>query len=241
MLDIGREMSGLLEGRVEINETRVFIKCDKKEGIEAAINAIRKHRLLLENYILQRPEFKVALEPIEVENDSPLVVRRMAEAASIAGVGPMAAVAGVLADLGAEAAIKQGAKTVMVENGGEISIIGDYTFNVQIKASKSPISGKIGLKVTPEDTPLGIATSSGTSGHALSFGIADAVTVVADNAGLADAAATAICNAVKGETPKEAIRNGLEVAKKIFCVRGVIIILDKLAGIWGKLPKMISF
>ena len=234
-------MSNLLEGRAEINETRIFIKCDKREGIEAAINAIKRHRLLLEKYILQRPEFKVALEPIEVENDSPLVVQRMAEAANIAVVGPMAAVAGVLADLGAEAAIKEGAKTVMVENGGEISIIGDYTFNVQIKAGKSPISGKIGLKVTPKDMPLGIATSSGTSGHALSFGIADAVTVVADNAGLADAAATAICNAVKGETSEEAIGSGLEVAQRILCIRGVIIILGEHVGIWGRLPQIILF
>jgi len=234
-------MSNLLEGRAEINETRIFIKCDKKEGIEAAISAIKKHRLLLENYILQRPEFKVALEPIEVEDDSPLVVQRMAEAASIAGVGPMAAVAGVLADLGAEAAIRRGSKTVMVENGGEISIIGDCTFNVQIKAGRSPVSGKIGLRITSKDTPLGIATSSGTSGHALSFGIADAVTVVADNAGLADAAATAICNAVVGETPEEAVENGLKMAKKMFDVRGVIIVLGEHVGILGKLPQIILF
>jgi len=234
-------MLTLLEERFEINETRVFIKCDKEEGIRAAIDTIKRHRLVLENYILRRPDFETALEPIEVEGDSPLVVRKMAKAASIAGVGPMAAVAGVLADLGAESAIMQGAKTVMVENGGEVSIIGEHTFNIQIKAGKSPISGKIGLKITSKDTPLGIATSSGTFGHALSFGIADAVTVVADNAGLADAASTAICNAVKGKTPEEAIGSGLEVAQRILCIRGVIIILGEHVGIWGKLPQIILF
>ncbi|RLF05516.1 MAG: hypothetical protein DRJ60_05510 [Thermoprotei archaeon] len=118
---------------------------------------------------------------------------------------------------------------------------GNYTFRVKINTGTSPISGEIGLKVIPRDMPIGIATSSGTYGHALSFGIADAVTIIADKAGLADAAATSICNAFQGRNPREALERDLKRAKEIGGIRGVIIIISDLIGIWGKVPQIITF
>ncbi|MCS7139790.1 MAG: UPF0280 family protein [Candidatus Nezhaarchaeota archaeon] len=232
-------MTKLVKFFYEIGESKGVVKCDSVEGARAAIKAIEHHRRLLEKYILRRPEFKYALEPIDVEDGAPTVVQRMVEVSKIAGVGPMAAVAGVLADLALETALSVGSKIVMVENGGEVAMTGDYTFKVKINAGSSLISGKIGLKVAPSDMPIGIATSSGTYGHALSFGIADAVTVVADNAGLADAAATAVCNMVQGEDLRKALERGLEKAKEIGKVRGVIIVLRDLIGLWGKVPQII--
>ena len=85
--------------------------------------------------------------------------------------------------------------------------------------------------------PIGIAMSSGKYSHALSFGGADSVTAIAETAGLADAAATAICNATKG---KDAIEKGLVRAKEIRAVRGVIIVFDGLVGIWGNVPEMVN-
>lgn len=233
-------MIKLIEVSYEIKESKGIIKCDKVEGVEAALNAIKRHRLFLEEYISRRSDFKEALTPIDVEANAPLVVQRMAEESKKAGVGPMAAVAGVLADLALEAAVNAGSKIVLIENGGEIALLGDYTFKVKINAGSSPLSGKIGLKITPCNKPIGIATSSGTYGHALSFGIADAVTAIADTAGLADAAATSICNAVKGGNPRKAVKKGLMRAREIEGLRGAIIILGDLIGIWGEVPQIVS-
>ena len=59
----------------------------------------------------------------------------------------------------------------------------------------SPLSGRIGITIEGPGH-FGICTSSGTFGHSLSFGRADACTVVARSAALADAIATATCNTV---------------------------------------------
>lgn len=224
----------LLRRRYCIKESRGEIICDSMLGIETAIASIMHHRECLENYISKNLAFKYALSPIEVEEDAPLIVKKMVEYSRIADVGPMASVAGVLADLAVEAALKSGANTILVENGGEVAIAGSGEFVVGIKAGTFV---PLGLKIKPCDMPIGIATSSGKFGHALSFGEADAVTVIADNAGLADAVATAICNATRGES---AVEKGLERAKGIKEIRGVIIIAKDLIGIYGRLPEIIK-
>ena len=100
-----------------------------------------------------------------------------------------------------------------------------------IYAGKSPLTGKIALEVNGENTPMGICTSSGTVGHSLSFGKADAVTVLSKSATLADAAATAIGNMIiqPGDFPK-----GIEFAKGVDGITGVVIIKDEKIAIWGK-------
>jgi hypothetical protein len=111
---------------------------------------------------------------------------------------------------------------------------------VAVLSSYPGLSGKIGLCVTKEDCPLGVATSSSKTGRVLSFGKADSVTVIATNASLADAAATAVCNAVAGENVGVSIQRGLERTKVIDEVLGVIIVREGQTGLWGKLPKLIS-
>lgn len=224
----------LVKRRYSVGTSQGEIVCDSATGVEAALASIRHHRKCLEDYVLKNPVFMYALSPVQVEGDAPLVVKKMAEYASIAGVGPMASVAGVLADLAVEDALKAGARAIAVENGGEVALAGRAKFVVGVK-----VGGRVlfALKIMPEDMPIGIATSSGKYGHALSFGEADSVTVIAETAGLADAAATAICNATKG---KDAIEKGLARAKEIRGVRGVIIVLDGLAGMWGNVPEMVN-
>ena len=120
----------------------------------------------------------------------------MAEAAEAAEVGPMAAVAGALADLAVDVMLRCGARLAVVENGGEVAAKTDRPIYVAILSANPSISGKMSFEITDVDCPIGIATSSSRFGHALSFGNADSVTVVADRASIADAAATSICNAV---------------------------------------------
>ncbi len=77
---------------------------------------------------------------------------------------------------------------------------------------------------------MGICTSSGTVGHSLSFGKADAVCVKAKSVALADAAATAIGNLVKSQRD---ISRALEIGMKIDEIIGIIVILEDQFGAIG--------
>lgn len=230
----------LFEQGFALKESRIHIKGDKKEAIAKAIKEIMSHRKNLEDYIKRHPEFQHALRPIDVLPDAPEIAISMAEAARRAGVGPMAAVAGALADLGMKAMLRAGAKVAVVEDGGEVAATTNQPVTVAILSSFPGLSGRIGLRVTEADSPLGVATSSSKTGRVISFGKADSATVVAADASLADAAATAVCNAVAGENVGASIQCGLEAAKAIKGVRGAIIVREGQTGVWGKLPKMIS-
>jgi len=229
----------LYEHGLTINESKIHLKSDKKKAILEAIKEIKRHRQELANYIREHPEFQYALKPIKVPLESPTVIKIMAEASKIAKVGPMAAVAGALADLGLQAMFKSGAKTAVVEDGGEIAAFTNRPISISILSSSLNLSGMIGFCITREDCPIGISTSSSKTGHALSFGEADSVTVVAENASIADAAATAICNSVLGVDVEKSIQLGLKRSKSIEGVKGVIIIRGGYAGLAGKLPKII--
>jgi ApbE superfamily uncharacterized protein (UPF0280 family) len=162
----------------------------------------------------------------------------MAEAAEKAAVGPMAAVAGVLADLAVQDMLSAGCEVAVVEDGGEVSAVSDTAVDVALAAGDEPLSKRFGFRLT--NFPIGVATSSGRFSHALSFGDAEAATVFSDNAGLADAAATAVGNVVKGEDHQTAIQLGLDKALSIQGVQGVLIIYKGFVGTAGKIPEIIK-
>ena len=107
-------------------------------------------------------------------------------AAQAAGVGPMAAVAGALAEQVGQRLLKSTSE-VIIENGGDIFIGARQILTVGVYAGGSPLSLKLGLRIDPAKGIRGICTSSGTVGHSLSFGKADAVCVLSDSCALADA------------------------------------------------------
>jgi ApbE superfamily uncharacterized protein (UPF0280 family) len=162
----------------------------------------------------------------------------MANYAAIANVGPMASVAGVLADLAVLDMKNIGCEVAVVENGGEVSAISDVPIDVGLSAGDVSLSNRFGFRLS--DFPIGLATSSGRFSHAFSFGKAEAVTVFCEKAGLADAAATAVCNVVKGDKYSEAIECGIQMAKSIKDVLGVLILYHELIGTAGKIPKIIK-
>lgn len=230
----------IYEFSLTVGYSKIRIKSDKREAIPKAIEEIKRHINDLIEYVNREPLFQYSLEPVDVESDAPLIVQMMTEASKIAGVGPMASVGGVIADLGLKKLLEMGANIAVVENGGEIAA---YTsgenITVAILTNESLLSNKIGLLITSEDSPLGIGTSSGKTERTISFGEADSVTVVAENAAIADAAATSICNAVTGLNVEKSIIKGLERSKVIRGVRGVIIVRDGIVGLVGKLPRVI--
>jgi ApbE superfamily uncharacterized protein (UPF0280 family) len=223
-----------------IEESSILIKTDLFEAGEAAFRNIEKTRNDLKTYSTNHPDFIKTLKPIKIDQGAPEVVKRMSEAAEKAKVGPMAAVAGAIADLAAEEMEKHGAKVIVVEDGGEVAIRRSDKLDVAIYAGGAQVSGKLGFRILQEDVPLGIGTSSATVGHAKSFGLADAATVIAHDAALADAAATAVCNAVVGEDLNESVKKGLRAAQSIEGVRGALILRGKSVGMVGHLPKLIG-
>lgn len=228
----------LISERLIYKQTDALIKADSRDAIEAAKRAIIENRNDLERYILRDPWFEYSLEPVDVEQYAPRIVKLMAEAAKVARVGPMAAVAGALAQVGVEGAIKAGARNAIVENGGDIFMQGDEGYMVAIHAGDSPLSNRLALKINPDMMPVSVCTSSASVGPSISFGGADAVTVIAKSGALADAAATSICNETIG-APKQAIIRAVEHAKKIEGVVATLIIYGDYVGYWGDLPEVV--
>ncbi len=221
----------------EFKETRCTIISDSENAIEAAISSIKSNRKQLEQYIRSHPKFLYSLEPVHVAK-GPRVAKLMAEAAEKADVGPMAAVAGVLADLAVEKMVSKGAEVAVLENGGEAYAVSNTVIDIALSAGDAPLSRQMGFRL--EEFPIGIATSSGVFSHALSFGDAEAVTIFAENAGLADAAATAVGNLVRGDDRREAIESGICKALSIKGVSGVLILYKEMVGKAGRLPRIIK-
>ncbi len=221
-------------------ETNLYIKCDDERAIDSAIDASLQARNDIERYILTNPEFRWSLEPLKLEGEHPKVIELMLKAGELAGIGPFAAVAGAISQIAAEAARSAGAENVLVENGGDMTIIGARDFHIGIFADDTQNSGKIGFLVRAVELPIGICTSSGTIGHSLSFGQSDAVVAVARETSVADAAATSIANSVRGENLKSSIKQGLSRAKRIREIRGCLIMRREHIGTWGKLPELIQ-
>ena len=188
-----------------------------------------KYREKLEKYIETHPVFLTSLNPVPVEENAPDIVRMMADASAKVGVGPMAAVAGAINELVAGELLAFSPELI-IENGGDIYLRSQKKRVVGIYAGNSPLSGKIGLEIEAKDTPCGVCTSSGTVGHSLSFGRADAVTVISPSTALADACGTATGNRVR---TVEDIPKAIEFASQIPGITGVLIIMGDKVGAWG--------
>ena len=220
----------LVDFRVAVKETDLYLRA-ASDLRRKAHRLVLKHRDGIEKYIARHPDFLTSLEPLDVEQGAPKIVRAMADAAHLCGVGPMAAVAGAIAEyVGKE--LLEFSPEIIVENGGDIFVKSLRRRIIGVFAGDSPLTGKLGLQIESGDTPLGICTSSGTVGHSLSFGRADAVIVLAESATLADAAATAIGNRVSDVTD---IEKAIEFAQDIGQLRGVVIIKDENMGVWGEI------
>ena len=211
-----------------IEQTDLMIGATKELYSEALL-LVKKYRSSLETYIKQHPDFLTSLEPIEAANNAPSIVKRMCNAAFMAGVGPMAAVAGAVSELvGME--LLSFSEEVIVENGGDIFIKTNSKRKVGIYAGNSPLNEKIALEIVPEMTPLGICTSSGKVGHSLSYGKADAAVILAKDTFLSDAVATATGNRVK---TAQDIESAIKFAAGIKGVEGVLVIMGDKIGAWG--------
>jgi ApbE superfamily uncharacterized protein (UPF0280 family) len=217
--------------KFEVKEAQTdLLICAERDLEKQARQSVLNYRKDIEDYIIKDRSFYTSLDPVNVSVDAPEIVKAMARAAEAAGVGPMAAIAGAMAEfVGRDIAASSG--EVIVENGGDIFIKTSSTRRVGIYAGESsPFTGKMAIEIGPAGTGVGVCTSSGTVSHSLNFGKADAVCIVAETAALADAVATAAGNAVKR---KEDVEKAIAIAKNISGVNGVLIIIEDKLGTWG--------
>jgi hypothetical protein len=219
----------LVSFEVAVKQTDLYIR-SRRNLKDKALDSVLKHRGPLESYIGHHPLFLTTLDPYQAGVEAPAIVKEMARVSQLAGVGPMAAVAGAIAEaVGRD--LLAFSPEVIVENGGDIFLKISKKRLVGIYAGESSFTKKIALEIMPRETPLGICTSSGTVGHSLSLGRANAVIVLSPSTALADAAATALGNMV--ETADD-IPRAIEKARSIEGLRGVVIIVGDKMGVWGK-------
>jgi ApbE superfamily uncharacterized protein (UPF0280 family) len=221
----------LITFEVKEGQTDLLISADRNLENQAR-QSVLNYRSDIEDYIRKDRSFYTSLAPVAAGFDAPGIVKAMACAAAKAGVGPMASIAGAMAEFVAND-LGLYSREMIIENGGDIFLKSSTVRRIGIYAGdSSPFTGKIAIEVPPAEEGLGVCTSSGTVSHSLNFGKADAVCILADSAALADAVATAAGNAVK---TKEDVEEGIAIANSIEGVRGVLIIIADKLGTWGKI------
>lgn len=217
--------------QVVVEETDLWVvaRGDLHREVEALVRALRGQ---LKAHIALQPEFLTSLVPVRVRPGATDIVRRMAEAAEACGVGPMAAVAGTIAELVARAFVAL-SPDILVENGGDCFLCS--TRERVVGLLPSPEAGvTVGLRLSPEDFPLSLCASSGRIGHSLSFGRGDIVVVRSPSGALADAAATALSNRLKSSRDLEQV---VEAAKRLEAagVQGVFAQCGDKLAVWGRM------
>ena len=227
----------LVPTHVREGESDLYILASR-DFSSAARQPLRYFRRQLKDYLKQHRGFRESLLPVGVGEGAPLIVKHMAEASASCGVGPMAAVAGALAYLVGEELLSLSPE-IIVENGGDIFIVSRKKRTIAVYAGKdNPFSGRLGIVIDPRQTPLGVATSSGSVGHSLSWGKAAAAVVVARDPPLADAAATALANRIY--SPRDSTwREAIDFMKKIEGIKGGIIIMGEKVSAWGEIELVV--
>ena len=225
------EENSLYSFDVMVGQTDICVSLDS-DFKNNVFDSVYKYRRYIENYIKERPSFLSSLKPLDFDEFAPPIVKDMLLSSSIVGVGPMASVAGAIAQYVGIDCLEY-SENVIVENGGDIYMnILNNSVIIGVYAGKSPLSYKVRLKIMAENTPLGICTSSGRVGHSLSFGNADAVCVVSKSAILSDAAATYLCNLVQNGDDIERV---LDIGVTIDGVIGLVIINEDKLGVRGEI------
>jgi len=225
---------GLVSFEVIEKETDLAISAAKNLEKHAR-SSILTYRHDLEEYIKNNSSFYSSLEPVEVEKDAPRIVEVMARAGKKALVGPMAAVAGAMAEFVGRDLLNF-SDEIIVENGGDIFLRTRKNRTMGIYAGEnSPFTGKIVLEIAPRENGLGVCTSSGTVSHSLSFGKSDAVVIMSEDTALADAVATATGNVLK--SPDD-VKRAVEFARSIDGILGVLVIIKDKMGSWGDIKLL---
>ena len=218
----------------EVGETAATIVAEELFISEARASMFRS-RETVQRFIGRDPVFRVTLEPYLCPDDAPPLIRRMCSAASKAGVGPMAAVAGAIAEQAVADMREAGATQAVVDNGGDIALLLDRDTAVGLYAGER-VQG-IGFLCRPREGIFGICTSSATIGPSISFGISDAATVISPDVVLADACATRLGNLLTSDR-EEVMAAALNDVCSIAGVEGAVAVVGDKMAFKGRLPEL---
>lgn len=219
--------------RFSYKETNATILTENEEFYKIAVKAILEARSQIEEHILKKPDFLISYEPLNCSKCSGnKLTREMCFSAKIANVGPMASVAGAIAQFAVDKMIEAGANIAVVDNGGDIAIHSNEKIKVGIYPSKIALLIKPSFKIS-------VCTSSGKIGHSVSFGWADSATIIAENACIADAFATALGNIIR-DSNKDEIEKALTefYSKNRAFINGAIVVKDEILAFAGNIPKI---
>ena len=223
-----QEPEGLTPFRIQQGETDLQIYA-VSDLMGRAAELTAQYRKQLEETIGQNPQFQSSLKPLNIESHYS-IIEDMINKSKLAGVGPMAGVAGAIAEYVGYGLLPF-SDELIVENGGDIFIKtqSDRTMHVYA-GEESPFRDRLFLKLKARQKPYGICTSSAHIGHSLSLGSTDATVIIAPSAITADVFATAIGNLMKDE---DDIDRGLAMVQDCgVCFAALIVIGDRI-GAWG--------
>lgn len=192
---MGARVQALPDGRWHLNHgpIDVILTVDGPGAAAGRSRALARFEGLLEELVAELPLLRAATKP-EILPAGPVARAMWASTLPFrpAFITPMAAVAGAVAEALVLAARGPGVTRIIANNGGDIALWlapGERATAVLAAAADTRVT------LAATDGIGGIATS-GWRGRSHSLGIADAVTVLADTAPAADAAATMIANAL---------------------------------------------
>jgi len=226
-----KNISSKFKLEISHRESDLLISTDKEVSSEIAQEILLGYYSQIEEYIKRNPDFKNSLSPVAFDDSVPPIVKRMVESSQITKIGPFASVAGAIALYVGEA-ILEFCEEVVVENGGDIflKINAPKLLGVYLGDGFSP--KHLTLKLKNKDHAFGIASSSSVIGPSLNFGKANLLTVVCQDAILADGFATALSNKIKNSQDAEAL---IQEVKKLNLVEGILIAIDSKIYLWGDL------
>lgn len=221
----------LVSFQIVIEETDLWVAARQDLSAPMA-DLVRRLRGQIRSYADVHPDFITTLVPMKPADKAPEIVRRMCCAGGLVGVGPMAAVAGTVAQMVAEE-FNGISPDLLIENGGDTYLFSTCDRHIGILSVPGE-DMRLCVPVRADEFPCSFCASSATIGHSLSFGKADLVVTRSRDASLADAAATALANALTGAQAMDAVLARAE-AWKDCGLDGVFTQCEGRVGVWGKM------
>lgn len=223
--------------QVVLEESDLWISCLKNtppDLPEQALACLAEVRRVLKAWISLHPDFASSLIPLPPSPEAPPLIQDMLRAGQDMQVGPMAAVAGTVAEAVCRR-LRRFSSECIVENGGDIFICSSKERKVALLPDPENAS-MLGLKLSAGLFPLAVCSSSATIGHSLSFGRGELITVLSQNAALADAAATSLCNRL--QEPKD-VEKVVKIAENHPEILGIFAQCGERLGLWGDMELVV--
>lgn len=216
---------------VSIKETDIFVESIDPLDKTKIYQSVEKYRKELEDYIEVNPEFQHRLSSFSLKSPSSSMIKEMVEKTSLLDVGPMASVAGAIAEYVGKG-LSYFSSQLIVENGGDIFIKKRGSVLLGMYAGENSFINDYAISLENNSSYLGVCSSSSFLGHSLSLGNLDLACVVSNSVIFADALATKLANMVNDD---EDIEKALEFSKKFDYTQAVLLVRKEKVGIWGQI------